>query len=132
MSSPENRPPSSSHPWLRPRDQASVAALVACALALMAAAWWRNESRGVVDIDRAEPLVAKFQVDVNRADWPELIQLPGIGQVLAERMIAERQRGGAFRSHDDLSRVRGIGPRTLERIKPYLLPIPSDEAVVSR
>ena len=47
-------------------------------------------------------------------------------------MIVERERGGAFRSHDDLARVRGIGPRTLERIRPYLLPIPSDEAVVSR
>jgi competence protein ComEA len=54
------------------------------------------------------------------------VQLPGVGQVLAERLLAERERGGEFRSHDDLSRVRGIGPRTLERIRPYLLPIPTD------
>jgi competence protein ComEA len=114
--------------WLRPRDQASAAVLLASALALMAAAWWRHGGhRGaMVDIDRAPPLVAKFQVDVNRADWPELVQLPGVGQVLAERLIAERERGGEFRSHEDLSRVRGIGPRTLERIRPYLLPIPDD------
>jgi competence protein ComEA len=114
--------------WLRPREQVSIAALLASALVLMAAAWWRHGGhRGeLVDIDRAPPLVAKFQVDVNRADWPELVQLPGVGQVLAERLIAERERGGEFRSHDDLSRVRGIGPRTLERIRPYLLPIPTD------
>lgn len=102
--------------------------LAAAALALMAAAWWRHAGShgGLVDIDRAAPLVAQFQVDVNRADWPELIQLPGVGQVLAERWIAERQQGGEFRSHEDLSRVRGLGPRTLERLRPYLLPIPGE------
>jgi competence protein ComEA len=117
-----------SNPWLRPREQASVAVLAASALALLAAAWWRHGGRNgdMVDIDRAPPLFAKFQVDVNRADWPELIQLPGVGQVLAERWIAERERGGEFRTVEDLSRVRGLGPRTLERIRPYLLPIPND------
>jgi competence protein ComEA len=125
--------PANRHVLIRLRDQASVAVLVGSALVLMAAAWWRHGGlRGeLVDIDRAEPLVAKFQVDVNRADWPELIQLPGVGQVLAERLIAERERGGAFRSVDDLERVRGIGPRTLDRLRPYLLPIP-DEELVSR
>jgi competence protein ComEA len=125
--------PAPRHVLIRLRDQASVAVLVASALALMAAAWWRHGGwqGGLVDIDRAEPLVAKFQVDVNRADWPELIQLPGVGQVLAERLIAERERGGAFRNVDDLERVRGIGPRTLDRLRPYLLPIP-DEELVSR
>jgi competence protein ComEA len=119
---------------LRPRDQASIAVLVASALVLLAAAWWRHGgmSGGLVDVDRAPPLVAKFQVDVNRADWPELIQLPGVGQVLAERLIAERERGGAYRSIDDLERVRGFGPRTLERIRPYLLPIPTDAEWASR
>lgn len=122
--SAERRP----NPWLRPREQASVAVLVASALALLAAAWWRHGGlRGdLVDVDRAPPLFAKFQVDVNRADWPELIQLPGVGKVLAERWVAERDQGGEFRSLEDLGRVRGIGPRTLQRIRPYLLPIPGD------
>jgi competence protein ComEA len=117
-----------SNPWLRPRDQASVSVLVASALALLAAAWWRHGglSGNMVDVDRAPPQFAQFQVDVNRADWPELIQLPGVGQVLAERWIAERERGGEFRTLEELGRVRGIGPRTLERIRPYLLPIPND------
>lgn len=121
-------------PLLRARDQTSVAVLAASALVLMAAAWWRHGGLGgeLVDIDRAPPLVARFQVDVNRADWPELIQLPGVGQVLAERLIAERERDGAFRSIDDLERVRGIGPRTLDRIRPYLLPIPTDQEWANR
>lgn len=126
-----SEPPSA---WLRPRDQASLAALGASALVLMAAAWWRHGGlRGeMVDIDRAAPLVAQYQVDINRADWPELIQLPGVGQVLAERWIAERERGGDFRNHEDLDRVRGMGPRTLERIRPYLLPLPDDAEWASR
>jgi competence protein ComEA len=119
---------------LRPRDQRTVAALLAGALALLAAAWWRHGGYrgGIVDIDRAPPLAARFQVDVNHADWPELIQLPGVGEVLAQRLIAERDANGAFRDFDDLSRVRGLGPRTLERIRPYVLPILDDADVAAR
>jgi competence protein ComEA len=118
---------------LRPGDQRTVAALLAGALALLAAAWWRHGGHrgGLVNIDRAPPLVARFQLDVNQADWPELIQLPGVGEVLAQRVIADRQRNGAFRSFDDLARVRGLGPRTLERIRPYILPIPDDSNVAA-
>jgi competence protein ComEA len=126
--------PPNSNPLIRPREQASLGVLIASALALLAAAWWRHGGArgGLVDVDRAAPLAAKFQVDVNRADWPELIQLPGVGQVLAERWIAERERGGEFQSLEDLSRIRGVGPRTLERIRPYLLPIPTDVEWASR
>jgi competence protein ComEA len=126
--------PPNSNPLIRPREQASLGVLIASALALLAAAWWRHGGGrgGLVDVDRAAPLVAKFQVDVNRADWPELIQLPGVGLVLAERWIAERERGGEFQSLEDLSRIRGVGPRTLERIRPYLLPIPTDVEWASR
>jgi competence protein ComEA len=104
--------------FLRPRDQRTVAVLAAGALTMLAAVWWRHggQQAGMVDIDRAAPLAAKFQVDVNRADWPELIQLPGIGPTLAQRLIDEREQNGAFRELDDLSRVGGIGPRTLERL----------------
>jgi len=108
--------------------------LTAGALALMAAVWWRHASGpgGVIDIDRAAPLTAKFQVNVNQADWPELMQLPGVGRTLAERVIAEREERGAFRSVEELTRVDGIGPRTIERIRPYLLPIPNEAEVANR
>jgi competence protein ComEA len=131
MAQAERKP---TNPFLRPRDQPAVAVLAAGALVLLAATWWRHGGSrgGVVDIDRAEPLVAKFQVDVNKANWPELIQLPGVGQTLAQRMITEREEHGAFRDMDDLRRVRGVGPRTLERIKPYLLPIPKDTGIAQQ
>lgn len=129
-------PPLPSPPDLvvRPRERQTVAALTAGALALMAAGWWRHagDNGGVIDIDRAAPLTAKFQVNVNQADWPELVQLPGVGRTLAERLIAEREERGAFQSVDELSRVEGIGPRTIERIRSYVLPIADESEVAAR
>jgi len=108
--------------------------LTAGVLALMAVVWWRHASEpgGVIDIDRAAPLTVKFQVNINQADWPELMQLPGVGRTLAERLIAEREERGAFQSVEELTRVEGIGPRTIQRMRPYLLPIADEAAVANR
>lgn len=43
--------------------------------------------------------------------------LPGVGPVLANRLVAARRERGAFRSWDDVDRVHGIGPKTIERLK---------------
>jgi competence protein ComEA len=83
----------------------------------------------LIEIDRAEPLTAKYLVDINRADWPEMVQLPGLGETLALKIIADRKANGPFHDIEDLDRVDGIGLRTLERIRPYLLPIPEESNV---
>ncbi len=80
----------------------------------------------MIEIERATPRQAKFLVDMNRADWPEILQLPGLGETLAQRVLAERQDHGPFLDVDDLVRVNGIGPKTLDKLRPYLLPIPKD------
>ncbi len=120
-------------PWIRRGEQAVVG--LAMAAFLLAAAGYalveRWEGRRRIDIDHARPLVAEFEVDVNRAAWPELAQLPEIGQTLARRIVEEREVAGEYRSHDDLLRVRGIGPRTLERIRPFLAPLPAAAAVAA-
>ncbi len=56
-------------------------------------------------------------LNLNRATAPELESLPGIGPVLAERIVAERRRRGHFSSVDDLIAVKGIGPALLERLE---------------
>ena len=60
-------------------------------------------------------------VRVNQAGPDELQRLPGIGPVLAERIVAYRQRNGPFTSVEDLLGVSGIGPKLLERIRPYVV-----------
>lgn len=57
------------------------------------------------------------QVDLNRAGIDELQRLPGVGPVIAERILAARQKQ-VFTSVDDLIRVKGVGPATLERLRP--------------
>lgn len=60
------------------------------------------------------------RVDPNRASAAELETLPGIGPAIAARIIAEREANGPFRSLDELLRVSGIGPATLDRLRPHL------------
>ncbi|QDS99744.1 ComEA family DNA-binding protein [Adhaeretor mobilis] len=123
--------PTTKPPLLNPRDQLSVWTLTAALLLLLVALWcYRGGMQGkVIAIDRAEPLQAEFLVDVNRAEWPELIQLPGVGPVLGERIVAHRQEHGEFESLQGLTAVDGIGPKTLDAIRPYLIPIPDRQAV---
>ena len=61
-----------------------------------------------------------FQVELNRATWVELAQLPGLGRVLARRIVEHRRRHGDFRSVEQLRQVRGIGPRRLQRLRPFV------------
>ena len=63
----------------------------------------------------------------------ELANLPGVGSTLARRIVDCRRVGGPFLDHKDLRRrVRGIGPRTLETMRPYLLPMPPGRAVAGK
>jgi competence ComEA-like helix-hairpin-helix protein len=56
-------------------------------------------------------------VDLNRATAAELDALPGIGPVLAGRIVAYRETHGAYRAVEDLLDVPGIGPTLLERLR---------------
>jgi competence protein ComEA len=120
-----------SRPVLRRADQVAVASLVGLALVGMGVYWIRQGGpRGeLIQIDRAQPLTAKYLVDINKADWPEFAELPDVGETLARRIVESRRAAGEFRDHSDLRRVRGIGPRTLEKLEPYLLPMPGREEV---
>ena len=82
---------------LRRSDQLCVATLVLASLIGMLAYWLIAGSRDrLVNIDQVGPLEARFEVDVNSAGWPELAQLPGIGEILARRIVESRVDDGMF------------------------------------
>jgi len=59
-------------------------------------------------------------INVNTAKKDELIFLPNVGPVTAERIIRFREDFGVFKSIDDLTRVKGIGPKTLDKLRKYV------------
>ena len=64
----------------------------------------------------------RFVVDLDKADWPELMHLPRIGETLARRIIDCRRREVEAGLNSRLPKVPGIGPATWERLRPYLEP----------
>ena len=70
-----------------------------------------------------------FPIDINRAG-PELLEeLPGIGPAKAQAILAVREELGPFRSVDDLEKVHGIGPRTVERVRDLVIVIEDGETL---
>ena len=64
--------------------------------------------------------VSDGNVTVNHAGTEELTLLPGVGQVYADHIISEREMNGPFFYPEDLEVVKGIGPKTIEKILPFL------------
>ena len=60
------------------------------------------------------------KIYINRAEPWLLEALPGIGEVLAQRIVDCRSENGPFRIIEDLLKVSGIGPGTFEKIKDYI------------
>ncbi len=69
------------------------------------------------DVGAATPIA--FMVDLNQASARELAALPRIGETMAARIIDYREINGDFTTVDDLINVRGIGSKTLEKLKPF-------------
>jgi competence protein ComEA len=97
-----------------------MAALAALALVLLG---WRgygltrwSTRPGTVE----KGVVPLATIDLNRAGETELANIPGLGPVRAGQIVEERRQRGPYRNVEDLRRVKGIGPATLERIRPFL------------
>jgi competence protein ComEA len=108
--------------WLRRSDQFVFAVVAIVLLALLVMSWIRLTRWGTVpvEIDRLKERQFDYRLDINSATWVEWTQLDGIGDSLARRIVADRESNGPFSSIDELRRVKGIGPKTLEKIRPWL------------
>lgn len=104
------------------RDSPGFRLLIGVSCLLLLVQWFWTSSR------RPQPLVVQrgtqsqsgFLIDVNQAGWVEWMQLEGVGPALASRIVADRQVHGPFATIEDLGRVPGIGPATIDRIRSSL------------
>ncbi len=60
------------------------------------------------------------KIDINSADEEMLTTLPGVGPKTATRIYDYRKANGPFRSVDDLLNIKGIGPKVLDKLKPFV------------
>tara|TARA_B100000953_G_C18009186_1_gene417462 strand:- start:1256 stop:1696 length:441 start_codon:yes stop_codon:yes gene_type:complete len=82
-----------------------------------------NETANIAAGDATEKNIKDGEelVNINTAVKQELMALPKIGPVTAERIIRFRDDFGPFQSIDDLAKIKGIGPKTLERLKTRII-----------
>lgn len=65
----------------------------------------------------ADETIPSMLVNINEADAEQLQELPGVGESIANEIIAYREENGLFRTKRDLLKVKGIGENTYEELK---------------
>ncbi len=74
----------------------------------------------VAALPGAQRLALGVPIDVNAASESDLLAIRGIGPVRAGAIVADREENGPYESVEELARVRGIGPITVQRVAPYV------------
>ncbi len=99
---------------------------LACGVLLGLFLWWVAKGGPwgqIVNVELAPSRDVFLTIDLNRADWPEIALIPGIGEKLARRIVQQRDRLGGFHAPEDLLDVPGIGPRKLAEVLPMVAPL---------
>ena len=114
--------------WLTEKERLALTVLGILALVALGLLLWQSR-RPPLTVEgtpfRAQTaqwdaaLASARHVDVNTASVAELERLPGVGPLLAARIVEYRNAHGPFRSPEDLQRVQGIGPKTYETLREY-------------
>lgn len=92
-------------------------ALAGCVLLLLGLLLYRGYGSGL-GTRPTETVSVRF--DLNRADRSDLEQIPGVGPKLAQAIVDHRHEKGQFKSLDQLRDVKGVGPATFDKVRPYL------------
>ncbi len=118
--------------WLKGHDQTFVALCLGVFLILVTINWLKLSGWGAVplEVDRHAARRYDFRIDINNASWIEWAQIEGIGELTARKIVENRDANGPFRGISDVQRVKGIGPKTLERMRPFLRVTESTDAKV--
>jgi competence protein ComEA len=111
--------------------QWATAFLLGVAVALIAMYSLSHLRSGSRPLDLERGAVLSYRVDLNRAGREELLQLPGIGPNMADRIEDYRRASGGFRSVEDLTRIKGFGPAALERLRPWVIVEQNEETILA-
>jgi len=96
----------------------SFIAAACMALALSALCAMTAASAFAAGAQSGQPAAA--QIDINSASAEQLTAIPGIGQVMAQRIVQFREEQGPFKRVEDLLKIKGIGEKSFQRIRPYV------------
>jgi len=119
------------NPRLSPAQERGLIMLVAIGLVASGLALFLPTIRsrpltilGPIDITGVRILLPTFldaeeedKINLNTASAEELTSLPGIGEILAARIVAYREEHGPFQTLDDIMQVSGIGSKVVEEIR---------------
>lgn len=107
------------HFWLSDRNQLAAGLLT---LAMLLSLWFADSrsSRDLSVGNSASERPFEQRIDLNLATSAELELLDGIGPKLAARIIADRDERGSFGSVESVRRVKGIGPKTVEKNRRWM------------
>jgi competence protein ComEA len=127
MSAPVSNPPPQATAWPRPAQWAAAFILGAAAIVVA--------GRILPIFDRARPTererIIVVAVDLNSAGKSDILQLPGVGEKMADRIIAGRDSANGFDTPESLRGVKGIGKARYEALKPHLTAEPNEQFVKS-
>lgn len=115
----------------RPEALLAAFGLLFLAGAILIGAFWDNTPQGseviyVSDRDKdrltsdGDGYADSLIVNINTATQEELMQIDGIGEATAERIVEYRETNNGFKSIDELTNIKGIGKATLENLRPYI------------
>jgi competence protein ComEA len=80
-----------------------------------------TQAPAALPVTAADPATAEPKINLNRASVDELQALPGVGPVLAQRMVEWRKAHGRYRTVDELQEVAGIGKKRMEQLRPLVM-----------
>jgi len=111
--------------WFRMARREALAIVLSLAAFSVCLTIWAmaNYGAGAVVVSHEQEntiSVATELMDINSAQWYELSLLPGIGPKRARRIVAYRTANGPFKDVSELAGIKGIGPVTVEKLRPFV------------
>lgn len=114
------------HVFRRAAAALAAAVLIGCVAVLLVKLWQGNR-KTTLQLSSPAPqqtvcatALPAGRLDINTATQEELETLPGIGPETARRILEEREANGPFYYPENLLSVKGIGPKTLEKLREHI------------